>query len=341
MSTANAAPPITLNETFSFYVPSSNASLIAVCSELSDAVTVKGPQGPATIRAMRDQGWDRTDHFDEGGYDPKVAAVDTEAWLDDQARAGADRLLSAGTWVPWDPTGDALVRAIDTEMERLRRWSDASALLAIDHRWLTRAPMKLVEALTGLDRPVSLVLAHPAAPLSATSAVDGLITLVSNVSDVAILRTDHGGLGAIVYGAQHAALGLLGTYRHFVPVGQQGGGKLDDRTARVFIREMLDWFTALTIAGWGALSWDLRCDLTCCDGQRLDRFFDERLEHEAMVHNRTALAYLAEEILSAPRDERRRAFSAMCSQALTRYGAMGKLSMVTKPKPQLVQWAFA
>ena len=74
--------------------------------------------------------------------------------------------------------------------------------------------------------------------------------------------------------------------------------------------------------------------------QSLDRFFDERLEREALVHNRTTLARLADDILDAPREERRRLFAETCSQATEHYGAMGKLSMVTKPKPQLLQWAF-
>jgi hypothetical protein len=68
--------------------------------------------------------------------------------------------------------------------------------------------------------------------------------------------------------------------------------------------------------------------------------FDERLELEALVHNRTTLARLADNILDAPREERRRLFAETCSQATEHYGAMGKLSMVTKPKPQLLQWAF-
>jgi hypothetical protein len=45
--------------------------------------------------------------------------------------------------------------------------------------------------------------------------------------------------------------------------------------------------------------------------------------------------------LDAPKEERRRLFSEMCNQAMDRYGVMGKLSMTTKPKSQLVQWAFA
>ena len=231
-------------------------------------------------------------------------------------------------------------QAVEVEAKRTSSRPDATAVLAIDHRWLTKVPMVLASELAELDRRVALVLAHPTDPLSVRNAVHGLVAVVKSVNDVSILRTDHGGLGAIVHGACHAAIGLIPSHRHFVPVGKSGGGKTGDRSARVFIREMMDWFTGETIAGWVTMSWKPRCHLDCCHGQGLDRFFDERLEREALVHNRTTLARLADDILDAPREERRRLFAETCSQATEHYGAMGKLSMVTKPKPQLLQWAF-
>lgn len=341
MAVVSIGRPITLAETFSFYVPASQVGAIEACGQLGDAVTVMGPKGPATVTSLRARGWDRPTIFDRAGYNPKVPAIDSERWFDDQARAGADRLLTPGSWVPWDPTGDALKHSVETEAKRTSSRPDASAVLAIDHRWLTKVPMDLVGALVQLDRPVALVLAHPTDPLSARSAVHGLLAVTKSVDKVSILRTDHGGFGALVYGARHAAVGLIASYRHFVPVGTSGGGKTNDPTPRLFIREMMDWFTALTIAGWGTMSWDLSCRLACCGGQHLSRFFDPRFDHEAMLHNRTTLAQLADDVLGAPAEERRRLFSEMCLQAINRYGAMGKLSMVTKPKQQLVQWTFA
>lgn len=334
------ARPVTVAGGFSFYVPSTDGQLIESCSLLSDAVTVKGPAGPAAVRKLRDRGWNGAAIFDRSGYDPKIAAIEAEDWFDQQAAAGADRLLTAGTWVEWDPTADALKAAVDVEAKRTASRRASTAVFAVDHRWLTRAPLALIDALNEVDRPVALVLAHPTDPLGVSGAVDGLRAVTGLVKNVSILRTDHGGLGAVVYGARHAALGLIGAYRHFVPVGKSGGGKVDDRTARVFIREMLDWFTALTIAGWTTASWDLRCRLRCCRGAKLDRFFDPRYEAEASWHNRISLAQLAEDILNAPLDERRRYFAELCRDAIGRYGPMGKLSMVTKPKDQLVQWAF-
>ena len=101
----------------------------------------------------------------------------------------------------------------------------------------------------------------------------------------------------------------------------------------------MDWFTAGTIAGWAASSVSIACRFACCGGRRLDRFLDDRLVGEASLHNRTVLALLADYVLDMPPEERRRAFGLLCSQALEHYGPMGKLSDITQPKRQLMQWA--
>lgn len=103
----------------------------------------------------------------------------------------------------------------------------------------------------------------------------------------------------------------------------------------------MDWFTAGTIAGWTTNRVKLLCPLPCCRGGGLDRFFDPRYDAEAASHNRLTLSQLADEILNAPWEERRRRFSQLCLDAIDRYGPMGKLSMVTKPKAQLEQWTFS
>lgn len=340
MSPAVTRRSVTLSETFSFYVPSSDAATLEVVGSMADGVTVKGPAGPQTIRALRASGWETPVIFDYSGYDPKTPAVDDHRWFDEQAAAGADRLLSTGTWLGWSPGVGLLRPAVEAESARCDRHPDATALFAIDHRWLTKAPMDLASALIDLGRPTALVLAHPTDPLSPTNAVQGLIALTRTVDGLSILRTDHGGFGALVYGARHASIGMIGSYRHFVPPGRTGGGKRDDPSPRVFVRPLMDWFTALTIAAWTTAKVNLNCALPCCRGQRLDRFFDPKFNAEAANHNRISLSQLGDDILNAPREERRQRFSQMCLDALDHYGPMGKLSMITKPKPQLNQWTF-
>ena len=334
-------PPATLADTFSLYVPSRDTATLGVVESVADAVTVKGSNGPTVVRELRRNGWDTPVVFDRAGYDGRTQEIEPERWFDDQASAGADRLLTAGTWVAWGPDDANLARAIEVEAARCDGRPEVTAVFAIDHRWLTKRPMDLADALTALGRPAALVPAHQADPLGQSNAVHGLIALTRNVNDLSILRTDHGGIGALAHGARHAAIGLIGSYRHFVPPGVSGRGKTDDRSPRLFVRPLMDWFTAATIAGWTTDRVNLRCHLECCRGQGLDRFFDPRHDAEAVIHNRFTLKQLADDILDAPTHERAHRFRQLCLEALDHYGPMGKLSMITEPKLQLNQWALA
>lgn len=62
--------PVTIQETFSFYVPASQRDTLVAVSSLADAVTVCGPRGPEAIRSLRAEGWDAPVIFDRAGYSP-------------------------------------------------------------------------------------------------------------------------------------------------------------------------------------------------------------------------------------------------------------------------------
>jgi hypothetical protein len=167
-----SSSPITLRETFSFYVPASQRDTLVAVSFYADAVTVCGPLGPYLINSLRSEGWHAPVIFDRAGYSPQSKPIDAQQWFAEQSAAGADRLLSPGTWVAWDPGGASLAAAVEIETEACR------------------------------GRPAALVLSHPGDPLGQRGAVDGLKTLTQMVNDLSILRTDHGGIGALVYGAR-------------------------------------------------------------------------------------------------------------------------------------------
>lgn len=337
--TAITTYPTTLRESFSFYVPAKDPQLIRDVAELADAVVVRGPQGPATVAAMRAAGWPGTVLFDYAGYEGASRAVNPTPWLQAQADAGADRLLTPGRWVPWDTDGQVVRKAVMAEQAAGASADEATVLLAIDSRWLSKGIYELLAALAPVKQPVALVLAHRGDPLSAPDAVTGLLALNRKVSRLSILRSDHGALGAIAFGAVHGAVGLRTTYRHFVPPAVKAGGIPNDQSPRLFVADLMDWFSAFNIAGWATVASNLRCRLACCGGQPLASFLDHRRADQVGIHNRTALADLATYVLNAPRTDRRRLFALRCSDAVERYGYMGKLSTFTEPKAQLVQWA--
>jgi len=338
-SITTTARPTTLGPTFSFYVPSTERALIARCADEADAVVVHGRNGPHVVAEMRSEGFTSVVLFDRATYERRAKPIAPQAWFEAQAQAGADRLLTPGRWVEWDKAGDALERAVDAVHGEAASVANVTLLLAVDSRWITDSAglYRTLDVLQQVSEPVALVLSHRDDPLGAMAAVNNLLALTSNVRDLTFLRSDHGAIGAVAAGAAHGSTGLIPRYRHFVPPTVTGGGRTQDKTARVFVWDLMDWFTGFTIAGWGATGIDLNCPFDCCRGQSLTRFLDERLS--ADDHNRTVLARLARHVLDAEPRDRLGEFSRFCNKALDNYGPMGKLSDVTHPKPQLTQWA--
>lgn len=336
--TVKTAKARTLRPTFSFYVPA-DRNLIGACAEAADAVAVRGPSGPNVVEAMRREGFDGIVLFDCANYERRAKPVAPQSWFEAQARAGADRLLTTGRWVEWDPMGDALSAAVDAARAEAAEVPGVTLVLAVDSRWLTNTDgiYRTIDILKDVPEPIALVLAHRDDPLGAMTAVNNLLALTTNVPNLSFLRSDHGAIGAVAIGAVHGSVGLIPRYRHFVPPSAVGGGRVNDRTARVFIFDLMDWFTGFTIAGWGASGVNINCRFDCCGGRSLARFFDDRLNADA--HNLTVLAQLGNHVLGAEPEDRRAEFSKLCNMALAHYGPMGKLSDVTEPKSQITQWA--
>lgn len=337
--TTTTAGATTLGPTFSFYVPATKAALIKECASAADAVVVHGPRGPEVVSQMRRDGFTGTVLFDRADYEPRAKPMPPNAWFDTQLGAGADRLLTGGRWVGWDTSGDALRIAVDAVRAEVEDVPNMTLLLAVDSRWLTNSDglYRSIEILEQVPEPVALVLSHRDDPLGSMVAVNNLLALTRKVKRLSFLRSDHGAIGAVATGASHGSTGLMPRYRHFVPPTVTPGGRVHDKTARVFVRDLMDWFTGFTIAGWGATGVNLNCALDCCGGQSLARFFDERLS--ADDHNRTVLAWLAAHVLDSEPEDRLGEFSLLCNRALDHYGPMGKLSDVTHAKSQLEQWA--
>jgi hypothetical protein len=298
-----ASASLTLRGTFSFYVSGSDAQRIRTCAEGADAIVAAGASGPMTVRQLRNEGWTRTVLFDRVGYRDSNTNIDLPRWMADQERAGADRLLTPGRWVGAEGGHATLTSQIEAEVKIAEEYV-ATCLLALDYRWLTKSSHhdELLMVFQELHTPVAV--------------------------------------GALAFDAAHASIGLTTTHRHVVPPTVQAHGIPNDRSARVFVKDLMDWFTASTIGGWSTTRITPVCNYACCDGQRIERFLDDRLKSDADRHNRTVLAAIVDEILGYPESTgRRRAFGRMCYDAVVRYGIMGGLTTEITPKAQLCQWA--
>jgi hypothetical protein len=334
-------PPLRLEQSFSFYVSGRDPERIRACAEQADAVVVCGAAGPGSVRILRREGWQGIVIFDRAAYTANSGKIDPPQWFEQQEEAGADRLLTPGCWVDAGRGHAPLSLQIADEVA-LARGHRATCVICIDHRWLTKAMEHddLLKMLEHLDVPIALVLANQGDPLGRFGAVDGLVALTRRIEGLNILRCDHGAIGALAFQAAHGSIGLQATHRHAVPPFRSASAIPNDRSARVFVRDLMDWFTANTIAGWSTSRVAPSCGCDCCQGARIDRFFDSRFEAEADLHNRLVLSELALDILQIPEDaDRRRTFGRLCREAVERYGVMGSLMSEIKPKAQLLQWA--
>lgn len=334
---SRATTSVTLDGTVSFYVPSSKPKLLEACAQAAGSVVVRGPDGPRVVARMRAAGWSGVAIFDGAAYEPN-RTVDAQEWLDLQFAAGADRLLSPGVWVPWTNDILALEQALEQEAQRVASAPGTTLLVALDRRWLSNGSQAAIKALKGAG-PAALILSDRGDPLAKMGSVNNLIAITTQVPDVSLLRGDHGVIGGVAFRAVHGSIGLRPVHRHFVPPEATASAIPNDRTPRVFVLDLMDWFAGGTIAGWATTRVRLRCDLDCCGGQTLERFLDERLADEAASHNVRVLSELARRVVDAPADMRRRLFGQLCAAALDRYGSMGKVTSVISPKPQLLQWA--
>jgi len=333
--TGETRQQITMLPSFSLYVTATNVGLIKQAAEFGDSITIAGPKGPETISRLRAAGFAKPVLFDGMGYAGRDLPID--GWVSEQIRAGADRALLPGVFVPWDKDDDIQMLATIAEQSHIARDLNATLLVAIDGRWIARRHSALVDALVAAECPAALVLADPRDPLAIKGAVAGLRSLAGGAPHLSILRCDHGGLGAVAIGGGHAAMGLSTSTRHFVATGMKAN-RLVDNTARLFVRSVLDWYRAAEIAGWSSAGARLDCSLQCCGGESLARYLDGDLD--ARWHNMNALADFGDFVLNADPDDRTAEFVNACRSAISRYGLAG-IHGPASPKPQLTSWAFS
>ena len=326
--------------TFSIYLTAPRCNrepqIVAAAADLAGAVTVSGPGGPEIIRKLRDLGLDCSVLFDGMGY-ADMHSLAPDDWVGAQRAIGAACPLLPGAFLAWDRYDNTEFIVIVQEQSRVAAGLGATMLFAIDVRWIARKTEVVIDALMSANQPVALVLAHRDDPLSERRAVQGLRRVVQRVNRVSLLRSDHGAVGALAFGARHASVGLTTSTRHYAPPAA-GAWRRPGQSARLFVRPLLDWFLASQVAGWTAAGEAIVCNLPCCHGQSLARFLDPDLD--ADWHNMNALADLADYVINAPKSDRASEFLRQCRSATAWYDLAG-FNGPEKPKAQLTGWVFS
>ena len=326
--------------TFSFYLTADHSTRWPedawAAASLADKLMIAGPKGPTAADRLRASGFDSRILFDGTGY-ARQDLPPPDEWVDRQRRAEAACYLLPGIFLRWDKDSSDAFTADVQEQSRIARDLDATMLLAIDARWIARRTDLVVDTLCSTGQAVALVLADRADPLSGGGAVPGLRRIASRVGQLSVLRSDHGAIGALAFGADHASVGLATGTRHFAEA-DTGARRIPGPSSRVFVRSLLDWFLADQIAGWTAAGSDVECYLQCCNGRSLARFIDPDLD--VNLHNMNALADVAEYVLNADPAERARLFLEETRTAASRYGLAG-FKGPENPKSQLTSWVFS
>jgi len=327
--------PVTLSTSFSFYVRETKPDLISRAAAFGDAITIAGAKGPDVYRRASDRVRVKPVLFDGEGY--RGRDLDPTNWAAAQRAAGADRVLLPGLLVVWDKDDQStLTNAVESQTT-IAHDLDATILLAIDSRWVANRAALLMDTLLSADRPIALVPTHRDDPLGSAQAVTGLKSLCSCVPLLSILRSDHGAIGGVAYGGVHASMGLTTGTRHYAPPAFHPQ-TFGDRSARLFLRDLIDWYRASEIAGWIAGGVPVTCSLPCCAGRRLERYLDPQVD--PTDHNLHSLADFADYILGAEPTDRASLFITTCREAVNRYGT-GWFRGPTDPKAQLRSWALS
>ncbi|MDE0493984.1 MAG: hypothetical protein OXH54_08615, partial [Acidimicrobiaceae bacterium] len=260
-----------------------------------------------------------------------------ESWVSLQRSVGAACPLLPGVYLGWDKDDDREFLGAVQEQSRIAADLGAMILVAIDARWIARKTGIVVDALGSVGQSVALVLVHPGDPLSINGAVQGLRRVVQRVGSVYLLRSDHGAIGALAFGARHAAVGLMTSTRHYAPPTRRTWRR-PGHSARLFVRPLIDWYLASDVGGWTAAGQSIICPLPCCGGSSLARFLDT--DEDADWHNMNALADLADYVIRAPAADRATAFLEQCRSATAWYGLAG-FKGPDKPKAQLTGWVLS
>lgn len=249
---------------------------------------------------------------------------------------------------PFVPPGDlsTLQDVLTRGREFLHRAEDdkhqapAYVVLPLDQDWLKGDLPLLLKTLQSGSLPVALVLASPWNPVGTSDSVNGLVSVVRELENVAILRSDIAALGAVAYGATFGAIGTGAAVRHLVPPGRRGGGVANDNSPNALVQDLLSYLRGSTLAQMHDAGARLPCQCGVCEGAHLGRFEDPRLEPEADRHSVLVWSSEAKAITALGVNDRPAAWARRCEAAIRRAEELVDEALVDiHVQPYLRAWA--
>jgi hypothetical protein len=208
----------------------------------------------------------------------------------------------------------------------------ALTALPISTGWLSRPDRRepFIKTIVEAGIGVALFPGGSGDPLSGRKAVAGLVEMLRAMDhQVAVLRTDLAGIGAMAFGAVSTSIGLSAALRHTVAEGGRAFAQ-QDRTPRVLVDRLLSWPRGSQLAQVVRDDGILTCECPVCHGRSLRRFAREDAESvaEAATHSVLTWRAIADRMLAAPPDRRRAAWLQACADALDEHAALRARSRI-------------
>jgi hypothetical protein len=316
-------------------------------ARLAGGVALQAPLSSSRTRQLARSGLLVLLQHDAHEHSQMTLLPPDDAWLLDQT--GLAIVASRVRWVPNpSPTTEEILRQAAKEARsflNLAREQAATtpsmAVFAVSYRWLTslRPRSQLVAALQSVGGPVGLMLGKDQDPLDNARAVEGLVELVQSVDRIAVLRCNHGALGAYAFGASGGSIGMNTSTRHFTASDEPGWADHSDPTPRVFLPFIMAWWKGSRLPYYEGDPLFDSCMCIVCDGASLIRFQDERLKPEADAHSVACWSAMAHELAKSEASRRPEQWLDLCRQAYARLDDLeDRHELLQPPSKQLKAW---
>ena len=313
MLQTNTTIQVALGNIAWYLAPQLNEAECLSHSNSVGGVVLRGTRGGKAANRLRHQGYRGRLWLDPAAYDRSSGSTPTlwDEWHQRQLELHVSEFISPGAYV--DNSGAAALRQALTSESKWVQKHGGRLSLALHYSWLTGGLRTLTRQLSGVDLPFALAFADRYDPLGRAGAVEGLVELLSKVSDVTIMRCDIGAVGAVAHGAKLGAVGTSPTTRHVFPPDQKGGGR--SNSPAVFVTPLLSFMSGASLDALPR-SASPACQLRCCNQRALRRLNTRARDAEAIRHNRIAIRHVVDRLIASrlpPPD----AFKQMCLQAQT------------------------
>lgn len=248
---------------------------------------------------------------------------------DEDAKAAQDALRFAITRAR---TFQRVVVSVDPDAPIL-------ALFALHHHWLARHSASLIDALRDVGMPVGLMPWHSRDPFESPRAVEGMLDVIRELDQVAVVRTDLAAIGFRAHGAVMASIGVGTGTRHFSRDGLRGFADVTDQSPRALVGPLLAYWKGTRIAHAGDDPL-LLCRCSVCNGLPLARFADPTYRIQAAEHSIHVWSEFAAELESVVPSQRSMWWSTRVNDALFRIQELeDRIYLPEAPPKQLDAWA--